>query len=156
LVFSTLHTNDAPSAITRLIDIGVQPFLVASSVMAIMAQRLIRKVCPKCGKAQNPPLDQLRSIGISSDRASRATFKRGIGCNHCNQTGYRGRIGIYEMMIMNSAMRELTFRREPDMVLRRQARLTGMKTLFEDGVDKVLKGISTIEEVVEVAGMEPE
>jgi type IV pilus assembly protein PilB len=156
LVFSTLHTNDAPSAITRLVDIGVQPFLVASSVMAILAQRLIRKVCPKCGKPATPQLDQLRALGVSSDRAARATFKRGIGCAHCNQTGFRGRIGIYELMMMNSAIRELTFRRESDMVLRRQARLTGMRTLFEDGVEKVLKGISTIEEVIEVAGSEPE
>jgi len=156
LVFSTLHTNDAPSAITRLIDIGVQPFLVASSVMAVMAQRLVRRVCPKCGKAHNPSLDQLRALGISSERAAKATFKRGTGCNHCNQTGYRGRQGIFELMPMNSSMRELTFRREPDMVLRRQARLTGMKTLFEDGLDKALKGVTTFDEIVEVAGMEPE
>jgi type IV pilus assembly protein PilB len=156
LVFSTLHTNDAPSSITRLIDIGVQPFLVASSLLATMAQRLVRRVCVKCGKPDTPTNEQLRAVGITADKASKATFKRGTGCNHCNHTGYRGRQGIFELMPMSNSLRELTFRREPDMVLRRQARLVGMRTLFEDGVDKSLRGITTIDEVVEIAGVDKE
>jgi type IV pilus assembly protein PilB len=154
LVFSTLHTNDAPGAITRLIDIGVQPFLVASSVMAAMAQRLVRKVCPKCKKPDSPSPDELRSVGLAGDRVTKATFMRGAGCNYCSHTGYRGRIGIFELMPMNQALRDLTFRREPHMLLRRQSRLAGMKTLLEDGLEKVLKGVTTIDEVVEVAGLD--
>lgn len=154
LVFSTLHTNDAPGAITRLIDIGVAPFLVASSVMAIMAQRLIRVVCPKCKKPDKPSPDELKSIGLVPERVANANFVRGSGCNHCNHTGYRGRLGIFELMPITTAIRELTFRREPHMVIRRQARLAGMKTLLEDGIEKVLKGTTTLDEVIEVAGLD--
>ncbi|MFO0878769.1 MAG: GspE/PulE family protein [Gemmataceae bacterium] len=148
LVFSTLHTNDAPSAITRLVDIGVQPFLVASSVIAIMAQRLVRVVCPKCKAPDQPPANEIKAAGISPDRLKTATFMRGVGCNHCNHTGYRGRLGIYEMLKMTSAMREMTFKREPTQSIRRQSRLMGMRTLLEDGVGKALRGITTLEEVL--------
>ncbi len=148
LVFSTLHTNDAPSAITRLIDIGVQPFLVASSVIAVMAQRLVRVVCPKCKEPDVPSTKELRAAGITDDQAAKATFMRGRGCGHCHHTGYRGRLGIFELMKMNSAIREMTFKREPNQVIRRQARLLGMRTLLEDGVIKATKGISTLEEVL--------
>jgi type IV pilus assembly protein PilB len=154
LVFSTLHTNDAPGAITRLIDIGIQPFLVASSVMACMAQRLVRVTCTKCRKPEHPSDEELRLSAITPERTKTATFLRGTGCNHCNHTGFRGRIGIFEMMLMTSALREMTFRKEPLMVLRRQARLSGMKTLREDGMDKALKGITTLQEVLDVAGMD--
>ena len=154
LVFSTLHTNDAPASITRLTDIGVQPFLVASSLMAAMAQRLVRRVCPKCQTDDQPSEDELRSVGLNPSRLGQANFKRGAGCQYCNHTGYRGRQGIFEMMIMNTALRELTFRKEPLMVMRRQARLGGMSTLLEDGIQKALKGITTLEEVVDVAGLE--
>src|SRR5271156_2192303 len=109
LVFSTLHTNDAPSAITRLGDIGVQPFLIASSVIAIMAQRLSRVNCVKCKQTYSPAESELRAAGISPEAAAKATFMRGRGCNHCNHTGYRGRKGIFEMMAMNSTIREMTF-----------------------------------------------
>lgn len=156
LVFSTLHTNDSPGAITRLIDIGVQPFLVASSVMAAMAQRLVRRICPKCKKPHTPTPDELRSVGLNPDRITNATFMIGTGCNHCNHTGYRGRQGIFELMAMNSQLREMTFRQEPHMVLRRQARLAGMRTLLDDGISKVVKGITTFEEVVDVAGLDRE
>jgi type IV pilus assembly protein PilB len=148
LVFSTLHTNDAPSAITRMIDIGVQPFLVASSVIAMMAQRLIRIVCPKCKEPDKPSSAELRAAGITPERIANATFMRGRGCNHCNHTGYRGRLGIFEMMKMNSTIRELTFKRESAQAIRRQARLFGMRTLLEDGVNKALKGITTLDEVL--------
>ncbi len=148
LVFSTLHTNDAPSAITRLIDIGVQPFLVASSVVAIMAQRLVRLVCPKCKGPDKPSVAELRAAGLTPEKVSNATFMRGRGCAHCHHTGYRGRLGIFEMMRMNAAVREMTFRREPTQTIRRQARLMGMRTLLEDGVNKALRGITTLEEVL--------
>src|SRR5262249_44710196 len=101
LVFSTLHTNDAPSAITRLIDIGVQPFLVASSLIAIMAQRLVRVVCPKCKEPDRPNASELKAAGLTPDRVASASFMRGRGCAHCHHTGYRGRLGIFEMMKMN-------------------------------------------------------
>jgi type IV pilus assembly protein PilB len=149
LVFSTLHTNDAPSAITRLIDIGVQPFLVASSVMAIMAQRLVRKVCPKCSEPDEPDPHTLSVVGLTPEKVKNATFMRGRGCNYCHHTGYRGRIGIYELMAMNSTLREMAFRREPTQNIRRQARLFGMRTLLEDGVMKAIKGVSTLEETLE-------
>lgn len=154
LVFSTLHTNDAPSSITRLIDIGVQPFLVASSVMAVMAQRLVRVVCPKCKKPDTPSPDELRSVGLTPERVANATFVRGSGCNYCNHTGYRGRRGIFELMVMSNAIRDLAFRKEPSQVIRRQARLSGMRTLLEDGVEKSLKGLTTLDEVIDVAGLE--
>lgn len=154
LVFSTLHTNDAPGSVTRLIDIGVQPFLVAASLMAAMAQRLVRINCPKCSKPDTPSADDLKAVGITQAMAAKATFMRGTGCNNCAHTGYRGRRGIFELMPMTSTIRDLTFRREPHMVLRRQARLNGMRTLLEDGISKVVKGITTIDEVVETAGLD--
>ncbi|HZT80686.1 MAG TPA: GspE/PulE family protein, partial [Gemmataceae bacterium] len=148
LVFSTLHTNDAPSAITRLTDIGVQPFLIASSLIAIMAQRLVRVVCPKCKEPDQPPAAELKAAGITPERAAKASFMRGRGCSHCHHTGYRGRIGIFEMLKMTGAIREMTFNREPTQTIRRQARLMGMRTLLEDGVNKALKGVTTLEEVL--------
>jgi type IV pilus assembly protein PilB len=148
LVFSTLHTNDAPSAITRLIDIGVQPFLVASSLIAIMAQRLVRVVCPKCKEPDRPSAAELKAAGLTPDRVASATFMRGRGCAHCHHTGYRGRLGIFEMMKMNGSIREMTFKREPTQAIRRQARLLGMRTLLEDGISKSLKGVTTLEEVL--------
>jgi type IV pilus assembly protein PilB len=148
LVFSTLHTNDAPSAITRMIDIGVQPFLVASSVIAMMGQRLVRIVCPKCKEPDEPAAHEIKAAGITPDRLATATFMRGRGCAHCNHTGYRGRLGIFEMMKMNGAIREMTFKREPTQAIRRAARLHGMRTLLEDGVIKALKGITTLDEVL--------
>ncbi len=150
LVFSTLHTNDAPSAITRLIDIGVQPFLVASSVIAMMAQRLVRLICPKCREPDKPPTAELRAAGLTADRVASATFMRGRGCNYCHHTGYRGRLGIFEMMRMTAAIREMTFKREATQTIRRVARVNGMRTLLEDGVNKACKGITTLEEVLSI------
>ncbi len=148
LVFSTLHTNDAPSAITRMVDIGVPPFLVASSVIAMMAQRLVRVVCAKCKEPDEPAGHEVRAAGLTPDRVAGASFMRGRGCTHCNHTGYRGRLGIFEMMRMNSTVREMTFKREPTQSIRRQARLLGMRTLLEDGVNKALRGITTLDEVL--------
>jgi type IV pilus assembly protein PilB len=150
LVFSTLHTNDAPSAITRLVDIGVQPFLVASSVIAIMAQRLVRVVCPKCKEPDKPTSAELQAASLSPAQVANANFMRGRGCNYCHHTGYRGRLGIFEMLRMNSAIREMTFAREPTQAIRRQSRLLGMRTLLEDGIAKALAGITTMEEVLSI------
>jgi type IV pilus assembly protein PilB len=149
LVFSTLHTNDAPSAITRLADIGVQPFLIASSVIAIMAQRLVRVNCPKCKKPHKPTQDELKAVRITPEQVAKATFMKGTGCNHCNQTGYRGRIGIFEMMKLTSEIRQMTFTGAPTQEIRRVARANGMRTLLEDGVLKCLNGRTTIEEVLQ-------
>ena len=151
LVFSTLHTNDAPSSITRLIDMGVPAYLVASSVVAIMAQRLVRVVCQKCKQPYTPSESLLQYVGITSEVAAKATFMKGKGCGHCQGTGYRGRTAIFELMIMSPRLRELTFQGAPTTMLRRTAIAEGMKTLFQDGMSKVLKGITTIEEVLRVA-----
>src|SRR4051794_15084793 len=150
LVFSTLHTNDAPSAVTRLVDIGVQPFLVSSSVMAVMAQRLVRKVCPKCKVRVEPPSHILTGLGLRPEIAKKANFMRGKGCANCNKTGYRGRMGIYELMLMTSAIREMTFKGESTLAIRRVARKQGMRTLFEDGMIKAIKGLTTLEEVLRI------
>ncbi len=147
LVFSTLHTNDAPGSITRLIDMGVQPFLVATSVMAIMAQRLVRVVCTKCKEPYKPDRSELDYYEITDEEAAEATFTRGRGCSNCTQTGYRGRKAVFELMVMNSAIREMTFKGEPTQAIRRQARLFGMKTLVDDARDKALQGITTLAEV---------
>lgn len=148
LVFSTLHTNDAPSAVTRLVDIGVAPFLIASSVIAIMAQRLVRVNCVKCREPIMPEEDHLRAAGVTPEMITKATFMKGRGCNHCRQSGYRGRIGIYEMMRMTGQLRELTFAQAPAQELRRKARAGGMRTLLEDGIQKAIKGNTTLEEVL--------
>jgi type IV pilus assembly protein PilB len=154
LVFSTLHTNDAPSAVTRLVDIGVQPFLVASSVMAIMAQRLVRKICPKCKQRFEPSPALLESIGLKPEIAKKANFMKGKGCSNCNKTGYRGRMGIYELMVMTSQVRELTFKGESTQALRKVARKQGMRSLFEDGMVKAIKGQTTIEEILRITHKE--
>ena len=150
LVFSTLHTNDAPSAITRMQDIGVAPFLVASSVIAILAQRLIRVICPKCKEPDKPPAAEIKASGLTPQQVAGATFARGRGCSNCHHTGYRGRKGIYEMLRMNSVIREMTFNREPAQAIRRQSRLLGMRTLLEDGVLKAVSGLTTLEEVLSI------
>jgi type IV pilus assembly protein PilB len=148
LVFSTLHTNDAPSAITRLADIGVPPFLIASSVIAIMAQRLVRVNCVKCKELYTPVASEIRAAGITEEQLARPMFMKGRGCNHCRQTGFRGRIAIFELMKMTSVIRELTFAQAPTQEIRRKARSSGMRTLLDDGVLKALKGVTALEEVL--------
>ena len=150
LVFSTLHTNDAPSAITRLVDIGVKPFLVASSIQAVMAQRLIRVLCKHC-KAPAPESEYdpkvMRLIGVTADEA-RGKALKAVGCPECNGTGYRGRQAIFEMMMMNNHIRDLAFKLAPISDLRKAAVANGMKSLVVDGKIKVLKGATTMEEIV--------
>jgi len=151
LVFSTLHTNDAPSAITRMIDMGVKPFLVASAIQAIMAQRLIRVICPDC-KAPDPTPDKsiLQALGFKREEMNDTTFYKGTGCRNCNGTGYRGRQGIFEMMAMDPTLRELAFNRAPLGELRAAARAGGMTTLLQDGRTKIRNGITTPEELVRI------
>jgi general secretion pathway protein E/type IV pilus assembly protein PilB len=149
LVFSTLHTNDAPSAVTRLIDIGVKPFLVASSTRALMAQRLVRKICKRCTAPHTPTDTELRSLNMDPGNIpSGATFMMGKGCNECNGNGYRGRFGVFEIFVIDDEARKLIYDRVPSSVLRTRAREMGMRTLREDGARKVMAGLTTAEEVV--------
>lgn len=151
LVFSTLHTNDAPSAITRMVDMGVPSYLVASSVIAILAQRLVRVICPKCKQPYQPSDAVLETAGIPLEVAKKATFMKGKGCGNCNKTGYRGRLGIYELMMMTPRVRELAFQNASSIDLRKAAIAQGMHTLYQDGINKAIRGLTTIEEVFSVA-----
>ncbi len=148
LVFSTLHTNDAPSAVTRLIDIGVKPFLVASSTRALMAQRLVRKVCKQCAAPSMPTEAELRSLGLDAEAIKNANFMKGKGCQNCSGTGCRGRFGIFEIFVVDDEARKLIYEKVPSSVLRTRAREMGMRTLREDGIRKVLAGLTTPEEVI--------
>jgi general secretion pathway protein E/type IV pilus assembly protein PilB len=148
LVFSTLHTNDAPSAVARLIDIGVQPFLVASSVRAIMAQRLVRRLCPNCKQLGELSETDLRALRIERDQLCEAQVTKPIGCEQCRQTGYKGRIGIFEIFIIDDEVRHMINKRQSTLLLRQRARELGMRTLREDGVRKVLAGLTSAEEVI--------
>lgn len=153
LVFSTLHTNDAPSAIARLIDIGVQPFLVASAIQAIMAQRLIRRICPSCKEPYKPKPHELRLVGLTEEDVANVVLYKGAGCGECNRTGFKGRIGIFELMEMDPQLRDMAFHKASTNRIRDQAVASGMRTLLQDGVRKVLQGITTIDEVLStVAG----
>jgi general secretion pathway protein E/type IV pilus assembly protein PilB len=150
LVFSTLHTNDAPSAVTRIVDMGVKPFLVASAVRAIMAQRLIRKVCSKCRVPYTPTDYEMEVLKLKPDEMKTATMVRGNGCNECSRTGYRGRMGIYEIFSLDDEIRRLIYEKVPSNVIRARARELGMRTLREDGVRKIMAGITTPEEVISI------
>lgn len=151
LVFSTLHTNDAPTAITRLIDIGVPGYLVASSVVAIMAQRLVRTICPKCRAKHTPSAAVLRESGLTAEQLEGATFMRGKGCNACQKSGFRGRVGIYELLLVDGKVRELIFQGATAQKIREYCMSAGMKTLYQDGLAKAMEGITTLEEVFRVA-----
>lgn len=151
LVFSTLHTNDAPGAITRMVDMGVPAYLVASSVVAVLAQRLVRVICPKCKQPFKPSEASLEAAGITPEMVATATFMKGKGCSNCNKSGYRGRLGIFELMLMSSRIRELAYQGASTQELRRSAISQGMHTLYQDGIAKVVRGITTIEEVFRVA-----
>jgi type IV pilus assembly protein PilB len=155
LVFSTLHTNDAPSAITRLIDMGVKPFLVASSIQAIMAQRLIRVLCKEC-KAIDPSPDPhfLRLLSITPEDMKKHPIYKNIGCPRCSGTGFKGRLAIFEMMQLNSQIRDLAFSRASTSDLRKAARAGGMRTLLDDGRIKVFRGVTTPEEISRVTQAE--
>ena len=151
LVFSTLHTNDAPGAITRMVDMGVPPYLVSSSVIAVLAQRLIRVICSKCKQPHMPPESSLEAAGITPEMAARANFMKGKGCGNCQRSGYRGRLGIFELMMMTSKIRELAFEGASTQNIRKAAIAQGMTTLYTDGINKVMRGVTTLEEVFRVA-----
>lgn len=148
LVFSTLHTNDAPGAITRLIDMGVQPFLVASSVRAVMAQRLLRRVCKNCAEPTEPTPDEIRMLELTPEFIKTANLMKGRGCEKCGGSGYKGRLGIYEIFTVNDHIQRLIFAKSPTTVLRDEARKAGMRTLREDGLRKAAAGITTLAEVI--------
>jgi type II secretory ATPase GspE/PulE/Tfp pilus assembly ATPase PilB-like protein len=154
LVFSTLHTNDAPSAFTRLIDMGIEPFLVASSVEAVLAQRLVRTICRDCKVPEEVHDDYLLRIGYPSDRLHEARFWKGAGCESCRQLGYTGRQGIYELLLLNEQIRPLILQRAAASTVAQKAIELGMKTLRNDGWDKARRGITTIEEVLRVTQSE--
>jgi type II secretion system protein E len=151
LVFSTLHTNDAPSAITRLLEMGIQPYLVSSSVEAVIAQRLVRVICPKC-KAPREDMDTLlaKLSGSEFPITRHDMLYMGRGCDYCKQSGYRGRTGIYEMLTMDNAVRPLVMERAPASAIRAVATQQGLRSLREDGWQKVLLGVTTVEEVLRV------
>ncbi|MHC4712824.1 MAG: GspE/PulE family protein [Planctomycetota bacterium] len=150
LVFSTLHTNDAPSAITRLIDMGVKPFLVASSIQAIMGQRLIRRICERCREPITPDPRTLQILGLKEEDIEGSTFYQGRGCPACNDSGFKGRQGIFELMEMNPTVREMAFKKTPVEQIRQQAVMTGMLTLKDDGMKKAKAGVTTLEEVMRI------
>ena len=151
LVFSTLHTNDAPSAISRMVDIGVPSYMVASSVIAVLAQRLVRTICPRCKAKYKPPESVIKDSMLPPEMIAQAEFAKGKGCTYCGRTGYRGRIGIYELMIVNSKLRELMFKGTTTAAVRTEAINNGMSTLYADGMLKVIRGITTFDEVNRVA-----
>jgi type IV pilus assembly protein PilB len=151
LVFSTLHTNDAPTAVTRMVDMGVPGYLVASSVIGVLAQRLVRINCGRCRQQHQPSDALLQDIGISVEEAKNANFSQGQGCNYCRQKGYRGRKGLFEMMLVTAKIRELMFEGAPTQDIRRAAISEGMSTLYNDGIRKAKEGVTTLEEVFRVA-----
>ena len=151
LVFSTLHTNDAPGAVTRMVDMGVPAYLVAGSVIGILAQRLVRVVCTKCKQPDTPSEGELEAAGITPEQAAEATFMRGTGCSHCGKSGYRGRLGIFELMTMTAKVRELSFAGASTVDIQKAAIKQGMTTLYEDGILKALSGITTLDEVFRVS-----
>jgi type IV pilus assembly protein PilB len=148
LVLSTLHTNDAPGAVTRLIDMGVEPFLISSTLMAVLAQRLVRTTCKKCRTPFEPTESQLSMLNLSPHDIGDKVFYYGRGCANCNDTGYKGRKGIYELLVVAEAIRELINQRAPTVVVRQKAVELGMVTLREDGLRSIFDGDTTIEEVV--------
>jgi type IV pilus assembly protein PilB len=150
LVFSTLHTNDAPSAVARLIDIGVQPFLVASSVRAIMAQRLVRRLCNNCKELGELTETELRALRIEPGQLQETQVMKPVGCDQCRQIGYRGRMGIFEIFVIDDEVRHMINKRSSTLMLRQRARELGMRTLREDGVRKVLAGLTSAEEVISI------
>ncbi|MDY6863940.1 MAG: GspE/PulE family protein [Thermodesulfobacteriota bacterium] len=149
LVFSTLHTNDAPGALTRLTDIGVEPYLISSSVAGAVAQRLVRTICPKCKEPYQPDEKIVEDLAI--EHTEEIVFYRGKGCNNCRQKGYKGRTSLFELLVVNDVIQELIMKRSPTSMIRKKATETqNIKTLLEDGIDKVLQGITTIDEVSRV------
>jgi type IV pilus assembly protein PilB len=154
LVLSTLHTNDAAGAITRLIEMGIEPFLCASSVIGVLAQRLTRVICPNCKESYVPPIESVRRFGLSAYTDSEITFYRGRGCDHCKMTGYKGRLGIFELLVITDRIRGLILQRSSTAEIKQCAIEEGMKTMPDDGLRKVLDGLTTIEECLRTVYIE--
>lgn len=154
LVLSTLHTNSAPASITRLIDMGIEPFLIASSVVCVVAQRLVRKLCNNCKKVYKPTPELLRRIGLSAEQAKAITFYEPVGCEQCLNTGYKGRLPIFEVMEVTEGVAKYTMERADTTVIRKQAQRDGMTTLLDDGITKIKAGLTSIDEVLAVATIE--
>jgi type IV pilus assembly protein PilB len=147
LVFTTLHTNDAPSTIARLIDLGLETFLITASLEGIVAQRLVRKICSNCKREYVPQEDELMEVGLLPEDVEGKTFYYGTGCDLCNKTGYRGRLGLYEIMTFTDEIRDLIMNQASTNVLRDAARKNGMTLLRENGINAIFEGITTFEEV---------
>ena len=154
LVLSTLHTNSAPATITRLIDMGIEPFFIASSIVLAVAQRLVRRLCPECKQQYNPPVELFERLGLTLAQVREMTVFKAVGCEKCLGTGYRGRLAVFEIMEMTEGLINLTMHRADTASLRRQAQKDGMTLLVEDGLRKVKMGLTTIEEVLSVATIE--
>lgn len=148
MVFSTLHTNDAPGAVSRLVDIGVKPFLVSASLRGVLAQRLVRRICPDCSASYTPTEKELISIGMTISDLTETNFRKGKGCVKCHDTGYRGRRGVFELFLVNEEIQEMIYQNATLVDLRRKVRDLGMRTMREDGIRKIAAGITTIEEVL--------
>ena len=150
MVFSTLHTNDAPSAVSRLVDMGVKPFLVSASLRAALAQRLVRSICQNCKQPYEPNASELSILGINEQQASSASFMNGAGCAKCSDKGFRGRKGVFEIFVVNSEIEEMIYHNVSIVELRKKAREMGMRSMREDGYRKVLAGVTTLDEVLMV------
>ena len=148
LVFSTLHTNDAPSSIVRLLDLGLEPFLVTATLEAIIAQRLVRTICPKCKEGFTPSEEQLMELELRPEDVRGRQFYRGRGCDNCNGSGYRGRMGLFEILVMDDELREMVMNQASTAAVRVECRKKGMRTLREAGLAAIYNGQSTIDEVV--------
>lgn len=147
LVFSTLHTNDSASAVTRLMDLGIEPYLVASSLIGVLAQRLVRQVCHECGQPYEPDPEELSQFGLQAHDLEDSHLKRGVGCDHCRQTGYRGRVGIFELLSIHEPIRRLIQSRATASEIKAAAAAAGMTTLVDDAIIKMTSGVTTVEEV---------
>jgi type IV pilus assembly protein PilB len=150
LVLSTLHTNDASSSINRLIDMGIEPFLVGASLILVVAQRLARRICPKCKQSYEPTVELLEELGMDPAKASELLFYEGKGCAACNDTGYKGRIALYEVLEMCDDLSDAAISRVSNQEMKQIARRTGMKTLRDGGIQKIIEGLTTVSEVLSV------
>ncbi len=154
LVFSTLHTNDAPSALTRLADMGIEPYLLASSILGVLAQRLVRTICPHCKTSYVPSEEEIRGLGLGKRKNFKGTLFRGLGCSQCFETGYKGRLGLYEFMAMSSKLKGQVLKSQDAAELRREALSQGMVSLFDRGVDLAIEGLTSAAEILRVTRMD--
>jgi type IV pilus assembly protein PilB len=150
LVLSTLHTNDAPSTITRLLNMGVEPFLVTASVQLVQAQRLVRKICANCKQPTETPKDELKSLGATDEEIATATCQRGAGCQVCGGSGYKGRVALYEVMPFKDALKELVLQGAAAVEIKAEAIRVGMRTLRRSGVRKICEGVTSVDEVARI------